>query len=139
VRNEALHDMSRPVDALRATRSLLAEAGWVLVADELVGEAFAVPAGDRERYIYGWSVVSYLPDAMGDPRTAATGAVMRPGTLRGYALEAGFRDVDVLPSRPITGVSTGWSRRWHRQSNVGCGPRQRVIWRLAGPSQGSGT
>src|SRR5439155_5132628 len=52
---EALHDMSRPVEALRAARSLLAEGGLLLVADELVGEEFAVPAGDRERYTYGWS------------------------------------------------------------------------------------
>jgi SAM-dependent methyltransferase len=94
---EALHDMSRPVEALRAARSLLDDGGWVLVADELVGEEFVVPAGDRERYSYGWSVVSCLPDAMGDPQTAATGAVMRPSTLRRYALEAGFRDVSVLP------------------------------------------
>jgi Methyltransferase domain len=94
---EALHDMARPVEALRAARSLLDDRGWVLVADELVGEAFAIPAPDRERYTYGWSVVSCLPDAMGDPDTAATGAVMRPGTLRAYALDAGFTDVEILP------------------------------------------
>ena len=94
---EALHDMSRPVDALRAARSLLTEGGWVLIVDELVGEEFAVPTGDRERNTYGWSVVSCLPDAMGDPETAATGAVMRPATLRSYAREAGFRDVEILP------------------------------------------
>jgi len=57
----------------------------------------AVPAGDRERENYGWSVVSCLPDAMGDPQTAATGAVLRPATMRAYALEAGFGDVQVLP------------------------------------------
>jgi len=34
---------------------------------------------------------------MGDPDTAATGAVMRPATLRRYARQAGFRDVEVLP------------------------------------------
>ena len=94
---EALHDMSRPVEALRAARSLLDEGGSVLVADELVGEEFAVPAGDRERDAYGWSVVECLPDAMGDPETAATGAVMRPATLRRYAREAGFGRVVVLP------------------------------------------
>jgi 2-polyprenyl-3-methyl-5-hydroxy-6-metoxy-1,4-benzoquinol methylase len=94
---EALHDMARPVEALRSARSLLDEGGWVLVADELVGEEFVVPASDRERYAYGWSVVSCLPDAMGDPQTSATGAVMRPSTLRTYALEAGFREVEVLP------------------------------------------
>jgi SAM-dependent methyltransferase len=94
---EALHDMARPADALQAARSLLNEDGWVLVADELVDEEFTLPAGDRERYTYGWSVVSCLPDAMGDPRTAATGAVMRPSTVRAYAIEAGFRDVEILP------------------------------------------
>jgi hypothetical protein len=33
---------------------------------------------------------------MGDPLTAATGAVMRPSTLRRYAGEAGFSATDVL-------------------------------------------
>jgi 2-polyprenyl-3-methyl-5-hydroxy-6-metoxy-1,4-benzoquinol methylase len=94
---EALHDMSRPVAALRAVRSLMAEGGSVLVADELVGEEFTVPAGERERSSYGWSVVACLPDAMGDPETAATGTVLRPATLRSYASEAGFRKVEILP------------------------------------------
>jgi 2-polyprenyl-3-methyl-5-hydroxy-6-metoxy-1,4-benzoquinol methylase len=94
---EALHDMSRPVDALRAARSLLGEDGWVLVADELVAESFTVPAAEREHNAYGWSVVSCLPDAMSDPETAATGAVMRPDTLRSYARTAGFSRVDILP------------------------------------------
>jgi hypothetical protein len=34
---------------------------------------------------------------MADPQTAATGAVMRPPVLRNYALQAGFRDVQILP------------------------------------------
>ena len=94
---EALHDMARPVEVLRAARSLLKPGGWVLVADELVAEEFTLPAGDRERENYGWSLVSCLPDAMGDPRSAATGAVMRPATLRAYAIDAGFASVAVLP------------------------------------------
>jgi len=94
---EALHDMSRPVDALRAARGMLAPGGSVVVADEPVEEEFTAPASDVERYNYGWSVVSCLPGAMGDPDTAATGAVMRPATLRRYASEAGFGTVDVLP------------------------------------------
>ena len=94
---EALHDMSRPVDALRAARGMLGEPGSVVIADELVEDEFTAPASDLERYHYGWSVVSCLPAAMGDPGTAATGAVMRPATLRRYAQEAGFRGVEVLP------------------------------------------
>ena len=96
---EALHDMSRPVEALRGVRQMLAEGGTVLVVDELVEDEFTAPASDVERYHYGWSVLSCLPDAMGDPQTAATGAVMRPEVLRRYATEAGFRDLQVLPIR----------------------------------------
>jgi 2-polyprenyl-3-methyl-5-hydroxy-6-metoxy-1,4-benzoquinol methylase len=94
---EGLHDMSRPVDALRAARGMLREPGCVLVADERVEEEFTAPASVEEQYHYGWSVVACLPAVMGDPDTAATGAVMRSATLRRYALEAGFRNLEVLP------------------------------------------
>ena len=94
---EALHDMARPVDALSAARRVLAGDGTVLVVDGLVADEFTVPASPRERTEYGWSVVSCLPGAMGDPQTAATGAVMRPSMLHQYALQAGFGAVEVLP------------------------------------------
>ena len=94
---EGLHDMARPSDALRAARHMLRPEGSVIIADELVEDEFRAPASLLERYHYGWSVVSCLPGAMGDPGTAATGAVMRPGTLRRYAQQAGFRGVEVLP------------------------------------------
>jgi 2-polyprenyl-3-methyl-5-hydroxy-6-metoxy-1,4-benzoquinol methylase len=94
---EGLHDMARPADALRAARHMLRPEGSVIIADELVEDEFRAPASLLERYHYGWSVVSCLPGAMGDPGTAATGAVMRPGTLRRYAEQAGFRGVAVLP------------------------------------------
>jgi 2-polyprenyl-3-methyl-5-hydroxy-6-metoxy-1,4-benzoquinol methylase len=93
---EALHDMSRPVDALRSARRMLRDGASVLVADERVDDAFTAPAPLLERHAYGWSVISCLPNAMGDPQTAATGAVMRPSTLRRYATAAGFSEVDVL-------------------------------------------
>ncbi len=34
---------------------------------------------------------------MAQKPSAGTGTVMRPETLRGYALDAGFRDVEILP------------------------------------------
>ena len=94
---EALHDVSRPVDALSAARQMLSQDGTVLVVDGLVADELTVPATPLERFAYGWSVVSCLPGAMGDPQTAATGAVMRPSVLRQYALQAGFGEVEVLP------------------------------------------
>jgi 2-polyprenyl-3-methyl-5-hydroxy-6-metoxy-1,4-benzoquinol methylase len=94
---EALHDMARPVDALRAMRGLLTEGGSVVVADERVADAFAAPGDDTERLMYGYSVLHCLPVGMEEQPSAATGTVMRADTLRGYAREAGFAAVDVLP------------------------------------------
>jgi 2-polyprenyl-3-methyl-5-hydroxy-6-metoxy-1,4-benzoquinol methylase len=94
---EGFHDMARPVEVLRAVRAMLADGGSVVMIDENVLDEFTAPAPDLERYHYGWSVVSCLPGAMGDPQTAATGAVMRTATLRRYVEEAGFRAVEVLP------------------------------------------
>jgi uncharacterized protein with GYD domain len=94
---EGLHDMSRPVEALRVACGLLRGQGCVIVADELVEDEFTAPASIEEQYHYAWSVVACLPAVMGDVDTAATGAVMRPATLRRYALEAGFQGMDVLP------------------------------------------
>ncbi len=94
---EALHDMTRPVEALRVAHALLADGGSVVVADEPVEERFAAPGSEQDRYAYGWSLVACLPAAMGDPATAATGTVLRPDTLRRYASEAGFREVEILP------------------------------------------
>jgi SAM-dependent methyltransferase len=94
---EALHDMARPVEALAAARRMLAKGGSVVVADEPVADEFTAPASEMERYAYAWSVVSCLPSVMGDPETAATGAVMRPATLARYARSAGFARTEALP------------------------------------------
>ena len=47
--------------------------------------------------MYGFSVLCCLPAGMADQPSAATGTVMRPATLRGYAEAAGFGGVEVLP------------------------------------------
>lgn len=94
---EALHDMSRPVETLRTARAMRSDGATVLVIDGRVQEEFTAPAPLRDRYEYAWSVLACLPSAMDDPQTAATGAVMRPATLRRYATEAGFGAVEVLP------------------------------------------
>ena len=93
---EALHDMARPVEALRVARTLLRGGGSVLIADERVHEHFT-PHNTDERLFYGWSVLFCLPTGMAETPSAGTGAVMRPDTLQRYAAEAGFREVEVLP------------------------------------------
>lgn len=94
---EAIHDMSSPVEALRAMRSLLTDDGSVIVADERVAETFTAPGDEIERLMYGWSVLHCLPVGMADQPSAGTGTAMRSSTLREYALAAGFRDIEILP------------------------------------------
>ena len=95
--HEALHDMSYPVDVLRACRSLLAQGGVVVVADERVPDEFTASGDDIERLNYGFSIVHCLPVGMVGDGAVGTGTVMRAPTVRRYAEEAGFGDFEVLP------------------------------------------
>ena len=46
--------------------------------------------------MYGYSLLCCLPDGMAHQPSEGTGTVMRPDTLRGYAVRAGFAGIDVL-------------------------------------------
>ncbi|TMR13506.1 methyltransferase domain-containing protein [Nonomuraea turkmeniaca] len=94
---ECVHDMPRPVDTLAAARRAVVPSGAVVIMDEAVGESFSAPADDVDRLMYGFSLLICLPDGMSDQPSAGTGTVMRPDTLRRYAREAGFGDIEVLP------------------------------------------
>jgi SAM-dependent methyltransferase len=94
---EALHDMSRPVDVLRALRGLVAEDGAVLVMDERVADSFTAPGDEIERLMYTYSILCCLPVGLSETPSVGTGTVMRADTVRRYASEAGFADVEVLP------------------------------------------
>jgi SAM-dependent methyltransferase len=94
---EAVHDMSDPVAVLGAIRAAMAADGSVIVADERVPERFNPPGDELERFMYGWSITTCLPDGRSRSPSVATGTVMRPDTLRRYANEAGFGQVEVLP------------------------------------------
>lgn len=94
---EALHDMPYPVDVLQTLRGLLVDGGCLLIADERTAERFSPEAGDTERLHYGFSVLHCLPVGMVGENAAGTGAVMRPGTVRRYAAEAGFTRCEIQP------------------------------------------
>ena len=89
--------MARPIEALRSIRRLVADGGAVIIMDERVGESFTAPADEVERFMYCCSVLLCLPTGMAEQPSAGTGTVMRPDTLRRYASEAGFREVEILP------------------------------------------
>jgi 2-polyprenyl-3-methyl-5-hydroxy-6-metoxy-1,4-benzoquinol methylase len=94
---EALHDMSYPVEVLRAVRGLLAGGGVVFIGDERTEDSFTAPASEVERLFYGFSVFHCLPVGMVGEGAAGTGTVIRADTVRRYAQEAGFSSCEVLP------------------------------------------
>jgi hypothetical protein len=89
--------MPDPVGVLDAMRRLVRPGGTVLVLDEAVAEEFGAPGDEVERLVYGYSLLCCLPDGRSHGPSAATGTVMRPATLRRYAQDAGFAEVEVLP------------------------------------------
>jgi SAM-dependent methyltransferase len=94
---EAVHDMANPVPVLAAVRSTLTDEGSLVVVDERVAESFSAPGDDVERFMYGWSITTCLPDGRSREPSVGTGTVMRPDTLRAYAFDAGFASVETLP------------------------------------------
>ena len=94
---ECIHDMSDPVSVLRTMRERVSDGGTVLVVDERVAEAFSAPGDEVERLMYGYSLTCCLPDGLSHAPSAGTGTVMRPARLEGYARDAGFGAVEVLP------------------------------------------
>jgi len=94
---ECVHDMSDPVGVLRSMRRLAGEDGAVLVVDERVGERFTTEGNDVDWMMYGWSILHCLPVGMAENPSVGTGTVMRPDVLSGFAREAGFREVEILP------------------------------------------
>jgi 2-polyprenyl-3-methyl-5-hydroxy-6-metoxy-1,4-benzoquinol methylase len=92
---EMLHDVPDPVGTLRTMKKLAGGRGAVLVADERAEDAFTAPASEMERFFYAFSTLHCLSVSLQDGG-AGTGTVMRADTLRGYAAQAGFADVEVL-------------------------------------------
>lgn len=94
---ECIHDMANPVAALRAMKRLAGSSGTVLIVDERVGDSFSTSKNDVDWMMYGGSILHCLPVGMAEKPSAETGTVMRPATLRTYALDAGFKDMEILP------------------------------------------
>jgi hypothetical protein len=67
------------------------------VVDERVADTFESPGQEVERMMYGWSVTHCLPTQMVEQPSAALGTVLRSGTVRELAAEAGYACVDVAP------------------------------------------
>jgi ubiquinone/menaquinone biosynthesis C-methylase UbiE len=95
---ECIHDMAQPVTTLANMRRAIKPDGVVVIMDEAVADEFGPNGDDLEKLMYGFSLLVCLPDGMSSRPSAATGTVMRPETLRRYARDAGFANVEVLPT-----------------------------------------
>ena len=93
---EALHDMSYPVEVLRACRALLVDGGTVIIGDERVEDAFSVPVGPIERLYYAVSGLG--------------GMVRRNAPHRGRRM----RKSPIGRSQQTSGSTPLTSRRWSR-------------------------
>ncbi len=92
---EMLHDVPDPVGILRTMRTLAGDSGAVLVADERTEDAFNVPTNEMERLFYAFSTLHCLAVSLQNDG-AGTGTVIRADTVRRYATDAGFSNVEVL-------------------------------------------
>jgi 2-polyprenyl-3-methyl-5-hydroxy-6-metoxy-1,4-benzoquinol methylase len=93
----AIHDMARPVEALLVMRGLVAAGGTVIAIEPRTPESFSAPGDLFDQMHYLGSLMFCLPTGMAEQPSAATGQLMRPTTLRRYAMEAGFREIEILP------------------------------------------
>ena len=96
---EALHDLSRPVEVLRAARDLLSGDGALIVVDERTADRFIGSALDNpvERFLYAVSTTICLPNSLAERPSAAIGTVIRASTVERLASEAGFASTEILP------------------------------------------
>ncbi|MEO3785720.1 class I SAM-dependent methyltransferase [Actinocorallia sp. B10E7] len=94
---QALHDMADPVAVLRTARGLLAPGGAVLIGDQRVADGYGAVGDLMERLNYGCSVLHCLPATRAEGTAVEAGTVLRAGTVREYAAEAGYGGFAELP------------------------------------------
>lgn len=87
---ECIHDMAHPVEVLSALRASCADDAVVVIIDEAADSELVTPGDEVQRLLYGFSLLICLPDSMSHPESVATGTVIRPATMNGYAKQAGF-------------------------------------------------
>jgi len=114
---ECVHDLLRPVEALRHARAAVRAGGTVLVVDERAAESFTAPGGEIERFFAAASAIWCLPQGRAPTRSrSGLSSARQP-----CSTSPGGRDTPTGRSCRLSirsGGSTGWSRdpaRWPRR------------------------
>src|SRR6201993_4004923 len=93
---ECVHDLPRPVEALRHARAATRPGGTVLVVDERAAESFTAPGDLMERFFAAASTIWCLPQGRVGPDPEPVGPLIRPAAMRDLARRAGFADAEIL-------------------------------------------
>jgi SAM-dependent methyltransferase len=94
---ECVHDLPRPVEALRHARAAVRPGGTVLVVDERAAESFTAPGDQTERFFAAASAIWCLPQGRVGPDPEPVGTLIRPADMRDLARRAGYADTEILP------------------------------------------
>lgn len=94
---EAVHDLPRPVEALRNARHALRAGGSVIVVDERVAGSLTAPGDEVERFFASASALWCLPQSLVGPQAEPVGALIRPAVMESLAERAGYRATTILP------------------------------------------
>src|SRR5215470_14652947 len=94
---ECVHDLPRPVEALRHARAAVRPGGTVLVVDERAAESFTAPGDEIERFFGAASAIWCLPQGRVGPDPEPVGTLIRPAAMLDLARRAGYADGQILP------------------------------------------
>src|SRR6516162_3089477 len=94
---ECVHDLPRPVEALRHARAAVRPGGTVLVVDERAAESFTAPGDEIERFFAAASAIWCLPQGRVGPDPEPVGTLIRPAVMLDLARRAGYADGQILP------------------------------------------
>ena len=94
---ECVHDLPRPVEALRHARAALTDGGTVIVMDERAADTFTAPGDDVERFLAAASALWCVPQGLVGTDPQPVGALLRPSTMESLAAQAGYRATQTLP------------------------------------------
>ena len=102
---DTIHDIPQPVPVLEAMRRMAGERGTVLLFEPAFGPFTGEFGDDSTRWKHGHNVLHCLPVSMNEQPSVAAGTVLEIETMRSWAKEGGFFDIQMVPVMPEGGTN----------------------------------